>query len=141
MQRLRLPLEPRVQGLDAAEHFAHVRGLGRIYVAMAEMPFGQRSEVRAQGRAGQGIGIIRQIADHRFTGGRQEAAPGVLEMPERVLIATPGALALGGLPLVIHLLCHRTSLRRTGNRPFWGPLPLTFENARFSSAISSGRVL
>ncbi|MCY1430282.1 hypothetical protein D9M71_462260 [compost metagenome] len=114
LQRLRLPLQPGMQGLDAAEHLAHVRRLGRIGKALIQVPLGQRGEVRPQGRAGQGLGVIRQITGNRLTAGGQEATPGVLEMGERLLIAALGAFAPRGLPVAIDLLRHRRALLCTG---------------------------
>lgn len=117
MQRvnwLRLPLQPGVQGLDAAEHLPHVRCLGRIGKALTQVPLGQSGEIRAQGRAGQGLDVIRQVTGNRLTGRGQEAIPGFLEMRERLLIAALGALAPGGLPVAIDLLRHRLALLRTG---------------------------
>ncbi|MNG16424.1 hypothetical protein D3C84_1003390 [compost metagenome] len=107
-----------MQGADALQHLAHQGRLGRIGKALTDMPLGQSRQAQLQGAAGQGAGVIDQVAHDGVAGRRQKATPAHLEVLDGLLVAAPGVGPGAGLQIALDFLIHRPSpLWRTVIRP------------------------
>ncbi|MEK2677034.1 hypothetical protein AAAC10_17225 [Pseudomonas aeruginosa] len=107
LQRFGLLLRLRVQGTNALEDLTNQRGLGRIREALADMPLRQGRQAQLEGVAGQRGGVIDQVTHDGIAGRRQKAAPGDLEVLERLPVAAPGVGAGTGLQVPLDLVAHR----------------------------------
>ncbi|MNM98012.1 hypothetical protein D3C81_1105320 [compost metagenome] len=123
LQRFSLLDGPGVQCLDAPQHIAHGRCLGRVEETMLFMPAGQRRQVGTQSTRGKLFGMLRQVARYTGVTGRQQPAPFPFEMFDHSRIAADGAFTPTGLTIALGI-AHALVLRTAS----------TFINRRFAAS-------
>jgi len=67
------------------------------------MPLGERGQAQLERIERQRRGVLHQIAGNRLSGGRQEAAPGLLEVAHRRGVAAAGVGPLGSGEVALDL--------------------------------------